>query len=340
MIRTLLLTASLCLLAPRAAAQAPSGQKANADAKAGAQTSKTASHSKTRRIKVVNGKTVLDEATVDGKPARPGRRLLPRDVDADVLLEGLIGEWLDDLEKDAGRDVTDLLRGEGLKGPQRQGHQKSSSSSTHRVVVVNGKTIVDETTTDGKPMRGRQPSRGGNYAERILKDAMKDIDFDAMRDIHLDAILKMNREMVRELECTLCKPRVGTGGDIFKDSHRVVVVNGETILDERGGDGSPLKAPLPRHDAERPSLLSPIKSGDRRVGTRLQIAKDGRRAVVPAPKAPAVPKAPAAREDRGRSRIQKRGAQAPAGDATRKDRARKGSPAPKRQAQKKGQRDA
>ena len=95
--------------------------------------------SHTRRVVVRNGKTIVDEETVDGRPVKPGPR--PRGAE-DLLRE---------LERELPADARDLLRRVDA----------DVKSHTRRVVVRNGKTVVDEETVDGKPVRRplREPLR-------------------------------------------------------------------------------------------------------------------------------------------------------------------------------------
>lgn len=130
-------------------AHAEARAEARADAKADARADASQRRSHTRRVVVVNGKTVVDEETVDGKPVRPGRRpapAIPRQPRLPELPELPDPErLLEELERDLPADARDLLRRARQDG-------KATRSHTRRVVVINGETVVDEETVDGKPV--------------------------------------------------------------------------------------------------------------------------------------------------------------------------------------------
>ncbi|MDA1264164.1 MAG: hypothetical protein O2816_03685, partial [Planctomycetota bacterium] len=134
-----LLLVSLVLLTPAAAQDS----QARSD---------SSSSSHTKRVVVVNGKTVVDEETRDGKPVRGSQRGAAP-VDLDRLLK--------DLEQDLGKGKT----------------SSSSSSSSHskRVVVINGKTVVDEEIKDGEPVRGSKKGAAPVDLDRLLKDLEQDL---------------------------------------------------------------------------------------------------------------------------------------------------------------------
>ena len=111
----------------------------------------TSKQTSTHRVVVVNGKTIVDEKTVDG------RRVPSKGVDAP--LPGL------DPQKMI-RELRDRMRKAEAKGLPLG--DATRSSHTRRVVVENGKTIVDEESRDGRPVkRGRAAGRGGKDSTRV-----------------------------------------------------------------------------------------------------------------------------------------------------------------------------
>jgi hypothetical protein len=169
------LTIHLCvflLLLGGASAQ-DSNSTAKATAKAVAKASGNSSRSHTRKIVVRNGKTIVDEETVDGKSVRPSRRARPGSTGG----VGDLDRLLKDLEKDMPPEARGLLRRAGGKGVV-------TSSATRRIVVRDGKTIVDEQTLDGKRVRPGQGAGnlGAGELDRLLKDLEKDMPPEA-RDL-------------------------------------------------------------------------------------------------------------------------------------------------------------
>lgn len=94
------------------------------------------SKSRTRRIVIKDGKTIVDEATEDGRPVRPGKGF---DIDVDVELPDEVRRLIRRLGK--GEFDIDM----GVLGGK-------PGSMTRRLIIKDGKTIVDETTKDGKKL--------------------------------------------------------------------------------------------------------------------------------------------------------------------------------------------
>jgi hypothetical protein len=105
----------------------------------------------------------------------------------------------------------------------------ATKSSTHRVVVVNGETVVDERTEDGVPV-----GRSGTPA----------VDPPALPD--LDA-------MLREMQAKAGLPAAPGSRASSSHTRRVVVVNGETVVDEETRDGVPVRG-RSRPTADLPSM--------------------------------------------------------------------------------------
>lgn len=224
MIRSLL-PAALILLAGVATAQdSNSTSRAEAHAEAHSDSSRTRS-SHTRRVVVVNGKTIVDEETVDGKPVRRKARNPPqRPMDAERLLE--------EVERDLPPEARELLKRARKDGATGTGHKR-------RVKVVNGKTVIDEETIDGKPVRrkapkARRPVQRPMDAERLLDEVERDLPPEA-----------------RELLNRARKDRT-TGSN---RGRRVKVVNGKSLIDEQTVDGKPFAPRGLRLDA--PSVMDP-----------------------------------------------------------------------------------
>jgi hypothetical protein len=104
--------------------------------------SSSSTSSATRRVVVVNGEKIVDEATKDGVKVTPSA--VPVGGDAETTLKQLMEEMLRDLPPEARR----LLEDAGRKG----GVATARSSHSHRVVVRNGEVVVDEETRDGVPV--------------------------------------------------------------------------------------------------------------------------------------------------------------------------------------------
>ncbi len=214
-----LLPAALILLAGVATAQdSNSTSRAEAHAEAHSDSSKS---SHTRRVVVVNGKTIVDEETVNGKPVRrkaPRARKPPqRPMDAERLLE--------EVERDLPPEARELLK----RARQNRKNGATGSSHTRRVKVVNGKTVIDEETIDGKPVkrkapRARRPLQGPTDAERLLEEVERDLPPEA-------------RELLdRGLED-------GTTGT--SRGRRLKPSNGKRLIDELTIDGLKLELPTP-----------------------------------------------------------------------------------------------
>ncbi len=135
--------------------------------------------SSSHRVVVVNGKTIVDEKTSTGKQARPGAnkpgQCDPEKFVKDLDLEGMV--------KDAMKDAK--------KKGAKKGHT-SSSGGTRRLVVVNGKTVVDEQTTNGKPTKSNGAKKPSKELEDLLRDLGKKDP--AMRDVDLERRLKRLRD--------------------------------------------------------------------------------------------------------------------------------------------------
>lgn len=86
-----------------------------------------------------------------------------------------------ELEREALRMMEEMRRdmerqmGKGVGTLPGKSSQRSSSSHTRRVVVVNGETVVDEETRDGKPVRRggarRAPRKGSGAGAPVRADA-------------------------------------------------------------------------------------------------------------------------------------------------------------------------
>jgi hypothetical protein len=118
-------TFACCLLAAGSlSAQARPGDSGSSSA-----------HSTSHRVVVVDGRVV-------DKGADPAVRALPQ-------------EWQDLLER--------VRRSAEPRGGKAGDNAQTTSSHTRRVVVENGKVVVDEETRDGKPVRhgggGQQPGQ-------------------------------------------------------------------------------------------------------------------------------------------------------------------------------------
>ncbi len=104
----------------------------------------------------------------------------------------------------------------------------SKSSSTHKVVVVDGKKVVDEKTVNGKRTPGSK--RGDVLLPPEFEDLMRDVERRAR-----DGAKVSDRKSSRS-----------------SSSHRVQVVNGKTVVDEKTVDGKVVPGskrgaiPLPR----------------------------------------------------------------------------------------------
>ena len=105
-------------------------------------TSSSSSSSATRRVIVVNGKTVVDEATKDGRSVPPPAPAAGEDAGA--MKQRLLEELFRDLPPDARRLLEGSLRDAA--------GSKTQSSHSRRVVVRNGEVIVDEEVRDGVPV--------------------------------------------------------------------------------------------------------------------------------------------------------------------------------------------
>lgn len=106
--------------------------------------SDSSSSSSSHRVVVVNGKTVVDERTENGKPVAGGpSKAGPCDPEE-------MRRRLEEMMKAARKGFPVPLPPLGGCPP---GDTKTSRSShTRRVEVVNGKTVVDEATRNGKPV--------------------------------------------------------------------------------------------------------------------------------------------------------------------------------------------
>jgi len=121
---------------------------------------------------------------------------------------------------------------------------RSSQTVTHRVVVENGKTVVDERTVDGKPVGGGKlgggvrPVPGGAIdAEEMLRKLREQVEGDLGRALP---------PLPAGLPPRAGQPLPATrSSDSHSDSHRVVVRDGATVVDERTTDGKRVDGPAP-----------------------------------------------------------------------------------------------
>lgn len=115
--------------APGKSSSSESTAKAESSARASATKNETKTHSVSQRVVVVNGKTIVDEKRVNGKlvSGRGGDKATPKKR----------------LGKRPSKRLEEL--GAGATSTNKSTH-------THRVLVVNGKVVVDEETRDGKPV--------------------------------------------------------------------------------------------------------------------------------------------------------------------------------------------
>lgn len=96
--------------------------------------------------------------------------------------------------------------------------KKSSQSSTHKVVVVNGKTIVDEKTVNGKPVgsgkrggkrkpgRGAKPGLGGTPGLGL--GGTPPADLEAMKR---DMMRKLKEQMDKDMKGPVIRPPLRIG---------------------------------------------------------------------------------------------------------------------------------
>jgi len=155
---------------------------------------RSARSSYTRRFKVVDGKVVVDEETRDGKPVRGGHALAPRGqaapgaTDPHAEVERMMREMEAEMRRQMGGAQLPRANGGGQKTVDRQ---SAKSTHTRRVVVENGRTVVDEETRDGVPVRGGPgrpggrrpgvaPRAGGGDPQLEIQQIMR--DFEAEQD--------------------------------------------------------------------------------------------------------------------------------------------------------------
>ena len=210
--RQLLALVSALLIVGAAQAQNTASDSDRAEAKARAHSSDRSKKSHTRRVVVVNGETVVDEETVDGKPVRPRRGGRRRAGTPD----------LDQLLKDLEKDMPPAVRGQLRRAAKDGG--SSSGSYTRRIVVENGKMIVDEETVDGKPA-GKHMGRGRRRG-RPVRAGTADMD---------DLMRQLERDMSPEARKMLERARREGTSSTSRQSQRVVVKDGKTVVDESTG---------------------------------------------------------------------------------------------------------
>lgn len=193
-------------------------------AAAAAQGSSSNSSSSSHRVVVIDGKKVVDEKVVDGKPAdgvRDGAPALPPEMQ----------DMLDRVRRGLPVGVPD-----GAGGSQ-------SSSHTHRVVVENGKVVVDEETRDGRPVRG---GGGGGGAGPAHADAHAEAHAEAHGESHGDSSKSSGADSRAD----------GSRGSSSSDK-------GEGAGKGRAG-GAGRRAPPPPVDL-KPAQPAPVKPAHRRV---------------------------------------------------------------------------
>ena len=140
---------SLSLLAILISAGLAGAQK-KSDAKAGSSSTKTSTH----RVVIVNGKKIVDEKTVNGKKVPSSGDIdLPSGEDAEEML----------------RKLRERMRREMGKGLPPGAGKGSSSTHKRRVVVENGKVIVDEETRDGKPVHRNDDGKSSGLGRGRVK---------------------------------------------------------------------------------------------------------------------------------------------------------------------------
>lgn len=135
----------------------------------GDRSSSSTTHTSSHRVVVKDGKTLVDEKTVDGKPV--DGRAAPAPAPA---LPIDLQEMLDRVRRGLPLDVG-LPPGDGAR---------ASSSHTRRVVVENGVVVVDEETRDGVPVRG---GRGGAAPHGERGEARADAHAEAHAEAHSES---------------------------------------------------------------------------------------------------------------------------------------------------------
>tara|TARA_R110002126_G_scaffold82806_7_gene202641 strand:- start:27802 stop:28680 length:879 start_codon:yes stop_codon:yes gene_type:complete len=163
--------------------QLEQGAKAKDKARKVREAKSKESSSSTKRKVVVNGETVVDEETRDGKPVKGAKDQQPAKAPAKA--------------KNKSSDSS-----------------SSSSSQIRRIVVVNGKTIVDELIVDG------------DVGSLDLDKLLKDIDLDGLlKGIDLPADVKgqVEKELKRQLDALKKKPTSKKGQQQGKKLPQVVV---------------------------------------------------------------------------------------------------------------------
>ncbi len=146
------------------------------------------------------------------------------------------------------------------QAPRADSHtSQSAHSSSHRVVVVDGKTVVDETIVDGKQVRsGGGGGAGGGLPPGIDPEAMLRELRARMPDVGHD-LPPVGKDA----------PSKSSAHASSSSTHHVVVENGKTVVDEATGDGKPVPAGASGgdHPAARGGLV-PVRGGAGRADAR------------------------------------------------------------------------